>query len=179
MKWWVSIWLVMSWLYKAKVQAYWLICFKGFRDWRIWAPLSIMCCPIVMGSPCVLWSPKLSIGLGDLFFFFFFFSLFLICVRLQGFWEEGERVFIEREKGEKGRVHGERGEVWGSHVDMHACWGGWGWWSLKAYGEPMGDTRTLGWDLRVESYEVHVRFWIRVQVRDLTIFEKVGCGCGD
>ena len=70
--------------------------------------------------------------------FFFFFFLFLICVRLQGFWEEGERVFIEREKGEKGRVHGERGEVWGSHVDMHACWGGWGWWSLKAYGELMG-----------------------------------------
>lgn len=66
-----------------------------------------------------------------------FFFPFLICVRLQGFWEEGERVFIEREKGEKGRVHGERGEVWGSRVDMHACWGGWGWWSLKANGEPM------------------------------------------
>ena len=32
-------------------------------------------------------------------------------------------------------------------------------------------------DLRLKNYEAQVRFGTQVQVRDLAIFEKGGCGC--
>ena len=35
----------------------------------------------------------------------------------------------------------------------------------------------LKWEIR--TYEARVRFWIRMQVWNLAIFEKVGCGCGE
>ena len=137
----------MSWLYKAKVQAYWLICFKGFRDWRIWAPLSIMCCPIVMGSPGGLWSPKLGIGLGDLYFFFFL-PLLNLCSVARFLRRGWESVYRERKRGEE---NGAWRTWWGMRIPRrYACVLRWlrvvkfeGIW--RTYGGTLG---LLGWDLK-------------------------------